>query len=194
MRPTPLTLTIMGGIAALVVSGCSSSQSGTPSPSTTTATTSSAPASTNPLNTTNFQKNLCGGLTPAQLAPYMGTVSDHSTRNAPKSSACNLDPGDTHMASISISIFPNLTASDMYASGRNFPYSKNLDPVQGYPAQDASQGNPPSGECSTSVAVSDHVVVTVEALSSTGFQYYNNMCQVSEALAPMLISNIKSSG
>jgi Protein of unknown function (DUF3558) len=196
VRPTSLTTTIVGGIAALVLVGCSNPQSGTPSPSTTTTTTSSsAPAIANPLDTTNLQKNLCGGLTAAQLAPYVGTVSNTNVANDAKSKSCQWFPSDTNQATIALSVYPNLTVSDMYATGANFPFSKKLDPMQGYPTQDTSQGNPPYGECSTAIAVSDHVVVEVESqAASHNYQYYNNMCVVSEALAPILINNIKASG
>jgi hypothetical protein len=193
---TTLTVTVLGGIAALALTGCSpTTTGGTPSTASSTTTTSSAPAIANPLDTTKLQQNLCGGLTPQQAAPYMGKIDSTNIDKQPKSSACDLFPSDTALATISVLIYPNLTVSDMIATGRNFPFSKNLDPIQGYPAQTTSQGNPPSGECSTSVAVADHVVVGIEAqAASKSYQYYNNMCAVSEALAPELISNLKASG
>jgi Protein of unknown function (DUF3558) len=195
VRPTPLTATILSGITALVLTSCSTTQPGTPSPNTTTATTSSAPTIANPLNTTNLQKNLCGGLTAAQLAPYVGTVRDTNVDNESKSKSCSWFPTNVNLASISLTVFPNLTVSDMFATGANFPYSKKLDPIQGYPAQDTSQGNPPYGECATAIAVSDHVVVEVESQASGhNYQYYNNMCPVNEALIPAVISNLKASG
>jgi hypothetical protein len=193
---TQLTVAVLGTMAGLVLAGCTPDQTGgTPTTGSSTATTSSAPAIANPLDTTKLQQNLCGGLTPGQLAPYVGTVRKNNTDNEAKYSSCQLYPNDTNLVTVGISVFPNLTVSDMIATGANYPYSKNLAPVQGYPAQSASQGNPPTGECATSVAVADHVVVSIEAqTASKSNQYYNNMCAVSEALAPELISNLKASG
>jgi hypothetical protein len=195
---TPLTVTILGGVAALALTGCTPQTGGSGGPTTATSTTtaSSAPTIANPLNTANYQKNLCGGLTAAQLAPYVGTVGDSGNVDGQSgSSSCGLHPKDNSMATVYLAIYPTQTASDMLASASNFPYSKKLDPIQGYPALTTSQGNPPNGECGTSVAVADHVVVEVSAqASSSSFQYYNNMCAVTEALAPQLVSNLKTSG
>jgi hypothetical protein len=190
---TTLTVSILGGVAVLTLAGCNNNP-GTagPAPSSTAAATSSAAAITNPLDTSKFKQNLCTALTAAQLAPYMGKVDSTNVENKSTSSACDLFPADGHMANISILYYPNLTASSMIASGANFPYSKNLAPTQGYPTQSTSQGNPPTGECSTSVAIADHEVVGIEAQSTSGNPNYNNMCVVSEALAPLLVSNIKA--
>lgn len=193
---TTLTVTVLGGIAALALTGCSpTTTGGAPTTASSTTTTSSAPAIANPLDTTKLQQNLCGGLTAAQLVPYVGQVKNTNTESDAKSSGCDLFPTDITLATVSISIFPNLTPDAMIASGRNFPYSKNLAPIQGYPAQSSSQLNPPNGECGTTVSVSDHVAIEVSVQQSNkSNQYYNNTCAASEALAPMLISNLKASG
>ena len=194
---TPLTVTVLGGIAALVLAGCNNNPGGTagPATSTTTAATSSAPAIANPLDTTKLQQNLCAGLTPEQVAPYMGQVKNTSTDNQSKYSTCNLYPTDVTQASVSISVYPNLSPSGMIASGKDYPYSKNLGPIQGYPAQDTSQLNPPNGDCGTAVSVSDNVVVEVSVQQANkSSQYNNNTCAASEALAPLLLGNIKASG
>jgi hypothetical protein len=191
---TPFTVTILGGIVALALTGCNNNP-GTPSASTssTNTTTSSAPTIANPLDTSKLQQNLCAGLTQAQLDPYMGKVDSTKVDNKSSSTSCLLFPADLSGTNISVTVYPKQTVSEMIASGANFPYSKNLAPIQGYPAQSSSQENPPHGECGTSVAVSDHVVVEVSARNATqSYQYYNNMCAVTEALAPMLVSNIKA--
>lgn len=190
---TPLTVTILGGVAALALVGCSTPQTGgTATTASSTTTTSNAAAIANPLDTTKLQKDLCSGLTPAQLQPYVGKVKNTSPDKNSTSSSCALFPTDVNQATVSIVVFPNLTVKDMQATKKNFPYSKDLAPIQGYPAQDVSLGNPPDGECTTSVAVADHVVVSVEVQASNpSFPNYNNMCVASEALAPVLISNLK---
>jgi hypothetical protein len=188
-------VTILGGVAVLALAGCNNNTGGTAAPTSTTTTTSSAPAIANPIDTANYQKNLCAGLTSAQLAPYVGNVGTSSVDNEAKHSSCSMHPQDTHMATVYFEIYPSQTVTEMFASAANFPYSKKLDPIQGYPAQTTSQGNPPDGECGTTIAVSDHVVVGISAqASSKSYQYYNNMCAVTEALAPQLISNLKASG
>lgn len=192
---TTLTVTVLGGVAALALAGCTpNTTGGTATTANSATTTSSAPAIANPLDTTKLQQNLCGGLTPQQLAPYLGTVRKTNTDNEAKYTSCQLLPADNSLATIAISIFPNFTVSDMLATASSYPYSKNLAPVQGYPAQSTSQGNPPKGECATSVAVADHVVVSIEAQVSSGNQYYDNTCAASELLAPVLVGNLKASG
>lgn len=194
---TTLTVTILGGVAALALTGCSNT-GGTPGPTTgaTTTTTAKSNADTvsNPLDTTKLQQDLCSGLTPAQVAPYMGQVGKSSPNKSDSSTACTLFPQDGHQANVSITVYPNMTPTAMIASGANFPYSKKLAPIQGYPAQDTSQNDSPSADCSTNVSVADHVVVAIEAQSIEGYQYYSNMCAVSEALVAMLLNNIKASG
>lgn len=194
---TPLTVTVLGGIAALALAGCSGT-GGTAGPTTgasTTTATSSADTVSNPLDTTKFQQNLCSGLTPAQLAPYMGQVRSTNPASKPDNAGCDLLPVDNDMATVSINFYPKLGPSAMIASGSNFPYSKNLNPIQGYPAQDSSQTNPPNGECGTSVSVSNQVTVEVSVQQANrSSQYYNNTCAASEALILLLLDNIKTSG
>ncbi|MFI9384304.1 DUF3558 family protein [Kutzneria sp. NPDC052558] len=194
---TTLTVTILGGVTALALAGCNNNPGGTASPTTgattTTTATSSADTVSNPLDTTKLQQDLCSGLTPAQVAPYMGQVSNSTPDKNDTSSACTLFPQDGHQANVSITVYPNMTPTAMFAGGANFPYSKKLDPIQGYPAQDTSQSGSPSGECSTNVSVADHVVVAIETQSIDGYKYHSNMCAVSEALVSNLLDNIKAS-
>ena len=193
---TTLTVTVLGGIAALALAGCSGT-GGTAGPTTgasTTTATSSGPTISNPLDTTKFQQDLCSGLTPAQLAPYMGQVGNKNAVSKTDNAGCDLHPADIHKPAVSIDFYPKLGPSAMIASGSNFPYFKNLDPIQGYPAQDSSMANPPNGQCGTSISVSDHVTVGVQVqLTDTSSQYYNNTCAASEALASLLLDNIKAS-
>jgi len=194
---TTLTVTILGGVAALALAGCNNNPGGTASSTTgtsTTTATSSADTVSNPLDTTKLQQNACGGLTPAQLAPYMGQVGNTSPVSKSDYTGCDLHPVDVHMAAVSITVYPNLGPSAMIASGGNFPYAKKLDPIQGYTTQDTSTTNPPNGICATAAAVSDHVTVEVQVQTGKSSQYYNNTCAASEALLPLLLDNIKASG
>jgi hypothetical protein len=193
---TTLTVTILGGVAALALTGCSN-PGGTASPITgasTTTATSSADKVSNPLDTTKLQQNLCSGLTPAQLAPYMGQVGTSSPVNQSDYTGCNLHPADINMASVAITVYPKLGPSALIATSGNYPYAKQLSPIQGYTAQDTSTATPPNGICSTAAAVSDHVSVEVQVQVGKTSQYYNNTCAASEALLPLLLDNIKASG
>lgn len=194
---TTLTVTVLGGVAALVLVACNNTPGGTASPATssTSATTNSAPAIANPLDTAKLQQNLCNGLTATQLAPYVGQVKNTQATTKSEYSGCDMFPTDINLAAVSINLYPNMTPSAMVASGRSFPYSKSLDPIQGYPASDSSQGNQPNGECGTKVTVADHVTVEVAVeQSNTSSPYYNNTCAASEALAALLVGNLKASG
>ena len=195
---TTLTVTVLGGIAALALTGCSGT-GGTAGPTTTgtstTTATSSVDTVANPLNTTKLQGNLCGGLTPAQLAPYVGQVRSTNPVSKPDNAGCDLFPTDIHMTTVSINIYPNLGPSAMIASNSNFPYAKNIAPIEGYTARNTAIQNPPNGQCSTSAAVSSHVTVEIAVQwSDPNSQYYKNPCTVSDALTPMLLDNIKASG
>ncbi len=194
---TTLTVTILGGVAALALAGCNNNPGGTAGPTTgatTTTATSSADTVSNPLDTTKLQQNLCAGLTPAQLAPYMGQVERTSPASKPDNSGCDIFPTDVNMASVSINFYPKLGPSAMIASNGNFPYAKNIAPIEGYAARNSSILNPPTGNCSTTVAVSDHVAVEVGMQQSNqSSQYYNNTCAASDTLVQMLLDNIKAS-
>ncbi|MFC0433282.1 DUF3558 family protein [Kutzneria buriramensis] len=190
-------MTILGGIAALALAGCNNNTGGTagPSPSSTTATAGTSTAVANPLDTTKLQQNLCTGLTAAQLTPYVGQVKNTSSVNKTDYSGCDMFPTDVHMAAVSVNVYPNTTPSAMIAANSNFPYSKNLAPIQGYTARDTSLLPQPQGKCATAVAVADHVVVEVEVeQSDASSQYYNNTCAASEALVTTLVGNLKASG
>lgn len=193
---TPLTVTVLGGVAALALAGCNpNSTGGSATTASSTTTTSSAPAIANPLDTSKLQQNLCSGLTAAQVAPYAGQIKNTEVTTKTEYSGCDMLPTDIHMAPVSINLYPNMTSSAMVASGRSFPYSKNLDPIQGYPASDSSQTDPPNGECGTKVTVADHVTVEVAVQQAdTSSPYYNNTCAASEALAALLVGNLKTSG
>ncbi|WP_211765425.1 DUF3558 family protein [Kutzneria sp. CA-103260] len=190
-------MTILSGVAALALAGCNNNPGGTAGPTTgasTTTATSSADTVSNPLDTTKLQQNLCGGLTPAQLAPYMGQVRTTSPVNQSDYAGCDLLPADSGMATVSINVYPNLGPSAMIASNGNFPYAKNIAPIEGYTARNTGLKNPPNGECSTSAAVSSHATVEVSVQwADKSSQYYNNPCTVSDALTPLLLDNIKAS-
>ena len=193
---TPLTVTVLGGVAALALVGCTpNTTGGSGTTASSTTTTSSAPAVANPLDTTKLQQNLCAGLTPAQLAPYLGQARNTNIDKTAEYSGCDLNPTDNDLATVSVNLYPNMTPDAMVASGRSFPYNKNLDPIQGYPASDTSQMDPPNGECGTKVTVADHVTVEVSVQqASTSSPYHNNTCAASEALVALLVGNLKTSG
>ena len=193
---TPLTVTVLGGIAALALAGCTpNTTGGSATTASSTTATSNAPAIANPLDTGKLKQNLCVGLTPTQMAPYLGQLRKTEATTKSEYSGCDLFSTDNNMATLSINLYPNMTPDAMVASGRSFPYSKNLDPIQGYPASESSQASPPNGECGTKVTVADHVTVEVAVdQSNTSSPYYNNTCAASDALAALLVGNLKASG
>ena len=193
---TTLTVTVLGGIAALALTGCSN-PGGTAGPTTgasTTTATSSADKVSNPLDTTKLQQNLCGGLTPAQLAPYLGQVRTTNPVSKPDQAGCDLLPADNNMATVSINVYPKLGPSAVIAGFANFPYAKSIAPIEGYPASNTSLLSTPTGNCATGVSVSDHVTVEVSVQQpNKSSQYYNNTCAASDALVQLLLDNIKAS-
>lgn len=197
MRLRQLTA-ILCGIAALTLTGCSSPQTSTPdiSPApSTTATNSSAPAVANPLDIKKLQADPCGALTTAQLASYMGAVEGSEKKADSKVITCTWKPSDIYKPYISLSIYPSFDSNDMYETGNNLPFHQKISPIKGYPALNQSLGSDTIGTCQTDVAVADPGVAEVHAVDSTAtYQYYNNMCVVSDALVQALIGNLKTEG
>lgn len=206
VRSKFLASLLIGGSLFIAIAGCTSGGSATPQSNPTTAptTTSSAPKSeiVDPLNIDKLTGDICAGFTDAQLAPYLGTLAgkdpDTSTNGPLCTFRSNGSTGSTVGGSVANIAAP--TTDLLYQSAARFPWRRKISPISGYPASDASTTANPSdpvngGDCSTAVAVNDKQFINVDfsATSSTD-PNFTKPCTVSEALAAILIQNIKTGG
>ncbi|GDY29194.1 hypothetical protein GTS_08270 [Gandjariella thermophila] len=128
----------------------------------------------------------------------MGKIRKLERTDTEVGPACNWDPDDGNLASAALHTFPKLTGvNGLYNSGSSFPYFERAGLVGGYPAVHSAQGfnGPQSGDCETTVAVSDHGIFGVYVTASQpSYAHYRDMCTVSDALVVAAIENLKRAG
>jgi hypothetical protein len=187
------------GLMALAA-GCGSggtplSQPTTGSSSGASSTSSSAPGINNPLDATKIASQPCSALTPAQLAPYVGTIGKSAPAGS-GTSGCNIFPTDINRATISVAVDSNFSLSQLGVPHILYWATRTSD-IAGYPAEHRS-GSPAglqTGDCTTGVLVSDHSLVVVEIQGlAPGDQYYKNACVPTDTLVTELISSLKGGG
>jgi hypothetical protein len=207
VRSKVLASLIVGGIAFVAVAGCTSGSTGSAVPSgspTTSAAASTTPKSeiTDPLNVDKLVGDICSGFTDAQLAPYLGALSGKDASTVANGPLCTFRPKDPLGPTVggAVANIPASTQEALYESQRGFAWRQKISPIAGYPAVDASTaGNPADpahgGDCSTDVAVNDKQYIGVDfSVTNTSDPNFTKACTVSEALAAVLVQNIKSGG
>lgn len=203
VRSKVLASLLVGGSVLVAVAGCTSGGSPVPQPSQTTIpATSSAPKSeiADPLNIDKLAGDVCSGFTDAQLAPYTGALTGKNPDNSANGPMCTFLPKDPAGPTIG-GFVVNVAAPTqdlLYQSLATFAWRQKISPIAGYPALDASTAANPTdpakgGDCSTAVAVNDKQYINVNFSSSnTADPNFTKPCRVSEALAAILIQNIKA--
>ena len=193
-----LTSTLATGVAlaTLLLGGCSTSNPGT-ADSTTTAparATSSVAAVANPLDVAKIQKDPCGALSAAQLAPFMGEIRNATPDLTNGDFTCNWDPSDVNKLSVSVNVYPTIGGpAGVYSAKTGYNYFEKIDSISGYPAVHAATGTnaPRNGLCRTIVAVSDKAAFDVFAQNSTSSDpHYATMCTVTDQLVQQVITNL----
>ena len=199
MRRIRLISAAACGIFVLAAGCGSQNPSGSGSTTTTAPTTSSSPSVPNPLSLAALTSNPCNGLSATQLAPYLGTVrkADPSPADGSDGPSCDYFPADLNEATISISTLPSFGGpANLGQAG--VEWSERTVDISGYPAEHVSLGGPTgpqNGECGTVVVVSDQAAFEVHVQTSdSSYRYYSNLCTVSDALAPDVITYLKSGG
>lgn len=194
-------VTVGSGLVALVwLAGCTASgtPTGTPTSSATSTAASTTPKSeiSDPLDLTKFSADICGGLTDAQVAPYLGTVGARKSQQVSNGPDCAILDQGTSGAGLGVGVVNIATPTQelLYEAQSTSPWRAKISPIAGFPAVDDSQGSgPPTADCSTDVAVNDkqslHIQFTVTSPTDPN---YSKPCTVSEALMALLIQNIKS--
>jgi hypothetical protein len=191
-----------GVVMVFVVAGCSSgTTSGEPTsrlPSSVTGTATNAPSVANPLSIETVQNDICSGLAPAQLAPYLGAIRKQEPSKDSKGPICLWFPNDGHMASVTLYADPKAGGvADLYERKLGDNFFEKGGPVAGYPAvrRSASPDGPQRGDCMTTVAVADRATIAIFARTvGKDYQYYTSMCTVSDKLAEAAVENLKAGG
>jgi hypothetical protein len=191
-----------GLVALTLAAGCTSSGTPTAGPTSSDANpaTSTAPKSeiSDPLDLTKFSANTCGGLTDAQVAPYLGGVRAKNPQSGNNGPVCAILAQGFSGAGLGVGVVNIATPTQqlLYESDSTFPWREKIDPIAGYPAVNDSQGSTSTtGDCATDVAVNDKQSLHIEfTVTSSSDPYYSKPCTVSEAMMAALIQNIKSGG
>jgi len=153
----------------------------------------------NPLSVGELARDVCSGLTEAQLTPYMGTIRRReSSEDVRKVPFCGWDPDSGHMASVAL--YANVDSdnvADLYERRLGDNFFEKVPLIAGYPAVRRSQApdGPTHGDCLVTVAVAERATVAVYSNTvGKDFQYYTSMCAVSEKLAAAAVENLKARG
>jgi hypothetical protein len=191
---------LAGGFVLAGLSGCNSD---TPAPPPASSTTDPPTSTTqkseiaDPLNLATFATNTCVGLTDAQVAPYMGVVSVKNQKQVSNGIVCSLLPQDVSKPALGIAL-TNIAAPTqelLYESQQLFPYRQKINPIAGYPTVDSSPDANGQDDCVTNIAVNATQSVDVHfSETNPSGEYYAKPCVASEALAALLIQNLKSGG
>jgi hypothetical protein len=207
VRSKVLAFLAMGGVAFVMVAGCTSGSTGSAVPSSGSSSspaTSTAPKSeiADPLSVDKLAGDICSGFTDAQLAPYLGELDGKDASTVGNGPLCTFRPkaplGPTVGGAVANISAP--TQEALYESQRGFAWRQKISPIAGYPAVDASlAGNPTDpaqgGDCSTDVAVNDKQYIGVDfSVTNKSDPNFAKACTISEALAALLVQNIKSGG
>ncbi len=189
---------LAGSLLLAGLAGCNSGTTTSPAASTADPATSTTPKPeiTNPLNTNAFAANTCAGLTDAQVAPYLGGLRNKTPEESSNGPLCALLPENISGPTVGVGVSNLATPTQelLYESLQNFPWSRKISPIAGYPAVDASTAySSTQGDCGTDVAINAKQSLHLQFTdTSTSDPYYTKPCVVTEALMADLIQNIKS--
>jgi hypothetical protein len=176
----------------LLLAGCTTNATGSPSPSTTDPATTSttAPRVATPLDASRFIKNVCSTLTTSQLAA-LGMPSPHAdvlpNEGDPLCSWTDLT------TNISFGLTWTATATDglsnLYARAYGFGYWAPTT-IDGYPAVYAGIGenDRTNGDCVINVGVNDHLFFIAEYDSN--HQMGTRSCELAKQSAADVIHNL----
>ena len=206
VRGRSLTTIAAGLVVLTVAAGCTTSgtptASGGPTPGSVSGSASSVTSTTrksqiaDPLDLGKLTANVCGGLTDAQVGPYLGPVGERNPQKENNGPVCAILAQGTSGTGLGVGVINIATPNQelLYEAHSIFPWREKISPIAGYPAVDASQGaSPTTGDCATDVAVNDEQSLHIQFTAvSPSDHNYSKPCSVSEALMAVLIQNIKS--
>lgn len=200
MRTTILGLAaLLGTVSA--VAGCGTSTT----PGTATPTSSSdaslppgTPNVAHPLDTTRFQKDPCGVLTPAQLRALNVAARGEVDNQDPTGPACGwTDTDGPSKMSLGVGF---LTAGhglgDIYAQKDLYAYFQPLPDIEGYPAVANIKGSQRNntGTCAIDIGVTNQLAVDVFVTLRNGVGAppdYSDPCPRTQKVADAIVKTLK---
>jgi Protein of unknown function (DUF3558) len=183
---------------AFLISACSSTSQGTPSPTSTTGSTSSGTSSSNgaphvqtPLDTSRFQSASCTLITAPQVQSLNINTQgvDLSSSLGPGCNWIDKDAGSSIAVQFVTSNKQGL--SSIYAQKGTLQLFQEIPSVQGYPAVlYAAFDGRKQGACSLAVGVSDSLDYSVVVQFADG-PNRGDPCPVAVNVANMVMTNLK---
>lgn len=197
------------GATLLVVTACTSTQTGTASPSSTddiTAKTggthsglpdAGAPEVTAPLDTTEFQKKPCTTLNAVQIAALLGPdVKPKEDPNDLAGPSCFWHPTSVTQATVSV-IYNTKNQRGLTAvyeqQGTTFPLFVPMEPIDGYPTVAYGQADLRSkGSCAIALGTSDQQIVDVSVTLSEGNIGKKDPCKAAHEVTSTVLNNLRA--
>lgn len=198
VRLTGFSLIACAAAAVLAVTGCSPQEAVVGAPIQTAPTTTTSRSVANPLSISALQGDMCSGLTPGQLVPYIGAVREQKAeKDFGGTPMCTWYAVDRNIPSVTL--YANSAdlrgVDDLYARRMGDTVFEKVPLIAAYPAirRSAATDGPKRGDCMTYVAVSDHSTIAVYVQTVTkSYQYYSSMCTLTDTLAGVAVENLKA--
>ncbi|MGW5744605.1 DUF3558 domain-containing protein [Amycolatopsis sp. NPDC003861] len=195
------------GATLLVVPACTSTQTGTASPSTDAITSQTggphsglpaagAPEVAEPLDTTEFQKKPCTTLTATQIAELLGPdVEPKEDPNDLAGPSCFWHPTSVTQAAVSV-IYDTKNQRGLTAvyeqQGTTFPLFVPMEAIDGYPTVAYGQADLRSkGSCAIALGTSDQQMIDVSVALSEGNVGKKDPCEAAHQVTAIVLNNLR---
>jgi hypothetical protein len=201
---------VMLSASLLLLTACTPTKNGTPSPSTNTLSqppsSGSAdqlpgpgvPAVTNPIDIGHFQQSPCDSLTTEQVDSLLGQgASRKPDPNGQAGPECFWHSAGASQASVGI-IFVNADkrglTSVYQANGSQYKFFKPLDAIDDYPvvAYGVADERNSRGRCTVALGVSDTQAVDINIAQSEENIAHKDPCAAARDVAAKVLSNLKA--
>ncbi|HEY3468460.1 MAG TPA: DUF3558 domain-containing protein [Amycolatopsis sp.] len=197
------------GAAVLLLSACTTTNGGTPSPSSPTSdqpTTSGSatglpgpgvPKVESPIDVTHFKSAPCDALTADQITGLLGPgVTPKTDLNAPAGPSCSIHPPEVTQAGVLV-IFTDVDdrgLTSLYAAKDvKYPFFMPLSPVDGYPvvAYGLADDRASRGTCQIAVGTSDQQTVDIGVTQSEQNVGKTDPCEAARGVAASVLGNLR---
>jgi hypothetical protein len=188
-------------IATVVLAGCASQTPGSARPAnnapptTSSANNFGAPKVTTPLDTTKYQANPCGTLTPAQLQA-LGITQPGKVTPDPTGALCDWSPqlDVVYTVGFNTSFLPGDAKGLANAYQLGGPSSmQRLPDVHGQPAVTQPSQNT-DGSCFIYLGATDVISYAASVTIAAGLPHFADPCTVAGQIADDVTATMKSGG
>ena len=194
--------------SVLVLGACTTTNSGTASPSSPSANEPTASSSADvpgpgvpkvasPIDINRFKSTPCDSLTAEQVTDLLGPgVTPKAELNAPGGPSCSIHPPQVTQAGVLV-IFTNLDnrgLTSLYAAKDvKFPFFMPLSPVDGYPivAYGLADDRATHGTCQIAIGTSDQQTVDVGVTQSEKNVGKKDPCEAARNIAASVLDNLR---